>query len=48
MENVLKMEEEVLERYKTEEADKGACTGRGEPLEWRIIQKEKKSASKMV
>ena len=33
-----KMEdEEVLEKYKVEEAKKGAYKGPGEPLEWRIV-----------
>ena len=36
------MEEEVLEKYKVEEAKNGAYKGRGEPLEWRIVQKEKR------
>ena len=36
-----KMEEEVLAKYKVEEAKKGACQGRGEPLEWRIVKKKR-------
>ena len=36
------MEEEVLEKYKVEENENGAYEGRGEPLEWRIVQRLRK------
>ena len=36
------MEEEVLEKYKVEENKNGAYEGRGEPLEWRIVQRLRK------
>ena len=39
MEKWEKMEEEVLEKYKVEEAKKGADQGRGEPLEWRTVNR---------
>ena len=32
---------EVQDKSKMEEAEKGACKGRGEPLEWRILRKDK-------
>ena len=38
-----KIQEEVLEKYKVEEFKRGACKGRGEPLEWRIIKREDRS-----
>ena len=37
--------EEDLEKCEVEEAKKGAYKGRGEPLERRIVKKEKMSAS---
>ena len=37
-----RMEEEVLEKYNAEEAKKRAYEGRGQPLEWRILKKEKR------
>ena len=39
------MEEEVLEKYKVEEAKKSANNGRGEPPEWRITKKRKRGIS---
>ena len=36
------MEAEVSEKYNVEENKKGACKGRGEPLEWRFVQRIKK------
>ena len=36
------MEEEFQDKYKVEEAKKGAYKGRGDPLEWRIVKKYKK------
>ena len=42
-----KIEEEVLEKCKAEEAKKDAYEGRGEPLEWQIVKKEEISASEM-
>ena len=36
-----KMDEEVLEEYRVEEAWESANKGRGEPLEWRIVNKKK-------
>ena len=37
------MEGDVLEKYKVDEAKTGAYRGRGEPLDWRIVKKEKVS-----
>ena len=37
-----KMEEEVLEKCEVEEIKRGACKGRDELSEWRIIQRAKK------
>ena len=37
-----KMEEEVLEKYKVEEGKEDAYKGRGEPLKWPIVNKEKR------
>ena len=33
--------DEVLKKYKVEVATKDAYKGRGEPLEWRLVKKEK-------
>ena len=41
-------EEEVLEKYKVDGAKKGAHRGRGEPLDWRIVKKEKRYQSPNV
>ena len=38
----VKVEEEVLETCKVEVSKKGACKGRGEPSEWKIVQRVKK------
>ena len=35
------MEEEVLDKYKVEEAKKGASKQCGDPLEWRIVKQDK-------
>ena len=37
-----KMEEEVLDKYKVEESKREACRGRGDPLNWRRVRKNKK------
>ena len=37
-----KMEEEVLDKYKVEESKRGAFKGRGDPLEWRKVNKNKR------
>ena len=37
-----KMEEEVLDKYKVEEAKKGAHKGRGKPVECRIVRRVKR------
>ena len=39
---VEKMEAEVLDRYKIEESKTDAFKGRGAPLEWRTVRKNKK------
>ena len=36
-----KMEEEVLEKYKGEVSKRGAYKGRGEQMEWRMVQRAK-------
>ena len=36
------MEKEVLDMYKVEEVKKGACKGRGQQLNWRIVKKVKR------
>ena len=36
------MEEEVLNKYKIKESKKEAFRGRGAPLEWRRVRKNKK------
>ena len=36
------MEEEVLEKYKVDEAKKIAYQERGEPLRWQIVKKKKR------
>ena len=47
MDRVIKRRgEEVIEKYKVKETKKGAYKGRSESAEWRIINKEKISASK--
>ena len=40
------MEEEVLEMCKVEETKKDAYKGRGEPLTWQIVKKEKRYQSR--
>ena len=37
-----KMVEEILEKYRVEESKKSAYKGRGEPLDWRIVKREKR------
>ena len=37
-----RMEEEVLDKYKVEESKKGAFTGRGDPLEWKSVRRNKR------
>ena len=37
-----KMKEEVLVKYKVEVSNRGAYKGRGEPSEWRIVQRVNK------
>ena len=37
-----RMEEEVLDKYKVEESMREAFRGRGAPLEWRRVRKNKK------
>ena len=37
-----RMEEEVLDKYKVEENKRGAFEGRGDPLEWRGVRKNKR------
>ena len=37
-----KMEEEVLNKYKVEDSERGAYRGRGTPLEWRRAGRSKK------
>ena len=37
-----RMEEEVLEKYKVEESKREAFRGRGAPLEWRRVRRNKK------
>ena len=37
-----KMEEEVLDKYKVEEGKRGTFRGRGDPLEWRRVRKNKR------
>ena len=37
-----RMEEEVLDKYKVEEGKREAFRGRGDPLEWRRVRKNKK------
>ena len=39
---VEKMKEEVLDKYKVEESKRGAFKGRGDPLEWRRVRKNKR------
>ena len=41
------LEEGVLEKYKVDEANKGACQGREEPLDWRIVKREKRFQPRM-
>ena len=36
------MEEEVMEKYNVEEAKEDAHKGRGEPLKWQTVKREKK------
>ena len=36
------MEEEVLDKYKVEESKREAFRGKGPPLEWRRVRKNKK------
>ena len=36
------MEEEVLDKYKVEESKREAFRGRGVPMEWRTVRKNKK------
>ena len=43
MENNVKIEEEVLEKYKVEVSNRGAYKGKGEPSEWRMVQRVNKS-----
>ena len=38
---VERMEGEVLDKYKVEESKRGAFKGRGDPLEWRRVCKNK-------
>ena len=37
-----RMEEEVLDKYKVEESERGAFKGRGDPLEWRRVRRNKR------
>ena len=37
-----RMEEEVLDKYKVEGSKREAFRGRGAPLEWRRVRKNKK------
>ena len=37
-----RMEEEVLDKYKVEESKRGAFKGRSDPLEWRIVRRNKR------
>ena len=37
-----KIEEDVLEKYQVEVSKRGAYKGRGEPSEWRMVQRAKK------
>ena len=36
-----KLQEEVLEKHKVEVSKRGSCKGRGEPSEWRLVQRVK-------
>ena len=36
-----KLEEEVLDKYKVEVSKRGACKGRREPSEWRMVHRVK-------
>ena len=45
---VEKMEEAVLNKYKGEESKKEAFEGRGAPLDWRGVRKNKKYRRKKV
>ena len=37
-----RMEEEVLNKYMVEESKKGAFKGRGNPLEWRRVRRNRR------
>ena len=37
-----RMDEEFLDKYKVEESMKGAFKGRGNPLEWKRVRKNKR------
>ena len=37
-----RMEEEVLDKYKVEDSERGVYRGRGFPLEWRRVRKSRK------
>ena len=37
-----RMEEEVLDKYKVEESKRGPFKGRGNPLEWRRVRRNKR------
>ena len=39
---VEEMGEEVMDKYKVEESKRGAFEGRGDPLEWRRVRKNKR------
>ena len=41
------LEEGVLEKYKVDEANKGGCPGRKEPLDWRIVKRENRFQPRM-
>ena len=43
-----RMEEEVLDKYKVEKSKRGAFKGRGAPLEWRRVRKNKRYKNKKV
>ena len=36
------IEEEVLDKYKVEKSERGAFKGRGNPLEWRKVRRNKR------
>ena len=37
------MEEEVLDKYKVDDSERGACRGRGSLLEWRRVRRSRKN-----